>query len=232
MSWTVTFLAGPWNGDLPMLGVASNELTGPSALLQIYEVESGSLALSGNFTISFREFTSDPVDYAASASALRSAIIALPNIGSVSVQRDSRVDGFDWTVSFQDNGGALEPLGVSAAMIHGESTHVDVTRTSSGTPLYAPRSAVQVTVLDDEDTAGLKLSQTALEVIEANKTAEYSVVLEVRRHRRHGTMFALRSQLTPTHSSFILAPLRAVKSRPFTWSVFSRLCGHRLNAIR
>jgi hypothetical protein len=106
LTWQVTFEAYQHSYDIPLLtSTYTDTLTGNSAKTwhqMIRRGIHGPGGLNGNFTLTFRENTTSPILYDATASEMKAALEELPTINYVNVERSdaSAINGFTWEVEF------------------------------------------------------------------------------------------------------------------------------------
>ena len=121
--WAVTFVGSGVGGNVEALTVlpGDDELTGSNVSIGIYtdgsetltERRSSSSAssmgneLGGTFTLTLRGHTTEPIEFNAATSTMKTRLEGLSNVGVVDVQRSapSKVLGYAWTISFTSNPG-------------------------------------------------------------------------------------------------------------------------------
>lgn len=87
-NWTVTFTSDAQDGDLPLISVATDALTGTDTLIEVYSVDDGSY-IDGSINVTF-DGNSTLLAANATAEDLRAALEAI-GTGSVAVFREGMV---------------------------------------------------------------------------------------------------------------------------------------------
>lgn len=87
-NWTITFTSDNQDGDLPLITIEDDDLTGTEARVEVFSVEDGSY-LSGYLDISFGGL-STTVEYNATAEDMR-VILGIIGTGNVAVSREGNV---------------------------------------------------------------------------------------------------------------------------------------------
>ena len=156
--WAVTFTGSGVGGNVQPMSVAAvdDELTGNSPSLNIYSDlgetssdrrGSGIQSRTGNelgetFTLTLRGHTTDPIEFNAADTTMKTRLEALPNIGTVDVKRSAPSPdlGYTWTVSFLSNPGYfpvnsrnLDLLTPNVEYLSGNSSTVTVDAIEEGT---------------------------------------------------------------------------------------------------
>ena len=139
-SWVITFAGADGSqashlvGDMPDLDVTTTSLRGTGRYADVVEVVSGTVALSGTFTLGF---TSGPnagavtraLDYDASANQVREQVERLGSFDYVLVTRTlTSTDGgnaYDWRVTFAARAGNVDDMTATSALT-GTSADVEV----------------------------------------------------------------------------------------------------------
>jgi hypothetical protein len=141
-SWIVTFDAYSESYEIPSLTANGTHLTGGNVSVQVLvtrEGVHGPSGLAGYFLLTFRENTTVPIQYNASAADMKAALEALPTINYVNVNRSiaSDISGYTWTIEFVqvshntprgyvlDAAGNIEPLAPTNHLI-GSNTSVKI----------------------------------------------------------------------------------------------------------
>ena len=158
IQWRVTFVSPDLGGDIDALEVVDfyNYVSGSGQLLSVFSggletvTQRGGTAPSvrgnqvgGQFTLSFRGYTTDPIEYNAADTVVKAALEQLSNIGTVTVVRSgpSVWQEYAWTVTFDSMPGAF-PIGsevvdqmipIFSNSLLGTGASATVTTISSGT---------------------------------------------------------------------------------------------------
>ena len=156
--WAVTFTGSGVGGNVQPMSIAAvdDELTGNSPSLNIYtDLDETSAdrrgayiqSRTGNelgetFTLTLRGHTTDPIEFNAADTTMKTRLEALPNIGTVDVKRSAPSPdmGYTWTVSFLSNPGYfpinsrnLDLLTPNTDYLYGNESTVTVAALEEGT---------------------------------------------------------------------------------------------------
>lgn len=101
--WSITF-AQPL-GNVPEIEITASSTTPEDSA--VATVTNGSSPLTGTFTLSFESDETELLGYDATASDVKAALEALPNVGTVDVDRSARWNGLTWLVTFRRNAGSV-----------------------------------------------------------------------------------------------------------------------------
>ena len=183
--YRITFVSPELGGNLDELQVVQyyNKVSGSDASITVFHdgLEStsqrdGSILpsiagnqLGGNFTITYRGYTTDIIDYDAADTVLKSRLEALPNIGSVSVTRTtgpSVYGEYTWTITFTDLPGVYPPgTGNASALVPhfdyllGSGSQAIISIHQEGSPPLGGTFALTVTTRNA--TTSVNISETA-----------------------------------------------------------------------
>ena len=104
--WSVTFLSNPGqfpasSGDMALMVGDGARLTGFDSDVVVSPVQDGATPLGGTFTLTFGgALTTGPLRHDSTSMDVKAALEALPDIGSVQVDRLVQTDGYLWSVTF------------------------------------------------------------------------------------------------------------------------------------
>ena len=156
VTFTGTGVGG--NVEAMSVGALDNELTGNSPSIEIYtdgtetateRRAATTTSVTGNelgetFTLTLRGHTTDPIEFNAADTTMKSRLEGLPNIGTVDVKRSAPDPelGYTWTVTFLSNPGYfpvesrnVDPLSPDTTYLTGDNAGVSVVSTDGTDPL-------------------------------------------------------------------------------------------------
>jgi len=149
-SWKVTFTSDTNKGDVAKMGVVYTGLTGTNAKAFVcadaenagdcstHTTSVKGNQLGGNFTLADSNGNLATIQHDSSVTDFKTAVEALPGVGTVSVSRTSGADingGYTWTVSFTDFSGDHFDLVAAGAgsTLTGTGAAVTVVEVAKGT---------------------------------------------------------------------------------------------------
>jgi hypothetical protein len=126
----VTFVGGAVDRDVPPLKLGTSSLTGTGADVE-FSTEVDGNQLGGTFTLAYDGSVSQPIDFDASSSQLKSKLEYGLGIHTVTVVRSAAIDaqlGRSWTITFtsDSNKGPLSDLVASNAGLTGTGNTITV----------------------------------------------------------------------------------------------------------
>ena len=194
-TWTVTFLKSRQDGNVELLNVGLlngidtlKTVTGPTVEINVNEVVPGSLAsiqsitthsqskLMGTFTLTFNQFTTNPMRYDSTALEMKKNLELIHSIGRVDVSRSdpTPTDGYTWLVTFLSSAGIQQELlvgdtgkltdseGSTLKGVSSDDATIIVTRTRDSTTL--PLSGTFALKFRGASTVPLAYDATGTEV--------------------------------------------------------------------
>lgn len=148
--WRVTFNGSSVDGNVPLLSLGRNELSGTNPFVDVSEIIQGN-EVSGTFELSFGTDTTYELALTASARDVQSALESLPSIDRVSVNKVSASpgssQGYQWDVTFlpisdgavTGNAGNLQLMTIDGSKLGGMSALAQVQPIQDGTPLVSSK---------------------------------------------------------------------------------------------
>ncbi|CAM9800578.1 unnamed protein product [Ectocarpus sp. 6 AP-2014] len=177
--WRVSFVGSTVEGDVEAMQALdyNTALTGNGAAVAIYadgeETSSDRRGadpsvvgnqLSGTFTLTLRGWETESIDFNAADTEMEVALEALPNVGSVSVNRkgpDGQL-GYSWYVTFVENPGSFPAgsgdvalLSTDSSSLGGDGAWCTVEEMSAGTPELSGAFVLAFTASDDGGSGGV-----------------------------------------------------------------------------
>lgn len=96
--------------------------------------------LGGSFTVEFGGYTSEDLPYDASADGLKAALEALPDTGTVDVEKTVLTNGqSEWLVTFRDLVGDVEMIGVDGSGLTGTLATIETTEVRLVVPVASKK---------------------------------------------------------------------------------------------
>merc|ERR1711871_9423 len=224
--WKITFIGTELEGDVEALEVVSqyNLLTGSYVSIEVFhdgsEIRTGyswpypshassaGNEVSGTFTLTFRDHTTEPIEFLAADSVMKARVEALPNVGTVAVTRSapSVKKEYSWSITFLSMPGAF-PVG-SFPRSYGESALL----TADFTSLAGTNSNVKVT---QETTGSNTLTGIfALEYRNTSSSGQVAAYIPV-----DASASELAASLNTLTNAGTVSVTREVLSDGYTWLV-------------
>merc|ERR1711871_1933098 len=224
--WKITFTGTELEGDVEAIEVVSqyNLLTGSYVSIEVFHDGSENRAgyswpypshassagneVSGTFTLTFRDHTTEPIEFLAADSVMKARVEALPNVGTVAVTRSapSVKKEYSWSITFLSMPGAF-PVG-SFPRSYGESALL----TADFTSLAGTNSNVKVT---QETTGSNTLTGIfALEYRNTSSSGQVAAYIPV-----DASASELAASLNTLTNAGTVSVTREVLSDGYTWLV-------------
>jgi hypothetical protein len=125
------------HGAIPELKVAEFALEGTGAAVEIETTRSGN-EITGQFTLSFQGYETDPIAFDASPEEMQERLEALASVATVEVTRSdgaiTNPGGFVWVVTFTSDSNAAdqELIESSDALLSGSGKTITIIETTKG----------------------------------------------------------------------------------------------------